>query len=363
MAPHSANDLTRSTLVVLFLVALIFFSGWIMLPFLSATLWATMIVISTWSLLLRLQSKFGGRRGSAAAVMIVVLLLVLVIPLSLAVGLLIDKMDTIVAKVDSLQTLQLPPPPDWVVRIPIRGPALAAEWQQLAAEGPGSLAAHIASYGDHALRWFATRVGGIGSILLQFLLTVIISAILYLNGETAARGVRKFARRLAGPNGDRATLLAAATIRGVAMGVIVTAIVQTIVASAGLLIASVPGTGLLAAAIMMLCMAQLGPVLVMLPAVLWKFHSGDSMGGSILLAFTIVAGTIDNFLRPYLIRKGADLPLLIIFAGVIGGMIGVGVMGVFIGPVILAVTYALLREWVAIKPETNVEGVATSSVA
>jgi len=361
MAPNSANDLTRGTLVVLSLVALIFFSGWIMLPFLSATLWATMFVISTWPLLLRLQSSFGGRRGLAAAVMIVALLLVLVIPLSLSVGVLIDRMDTIAAKVDSLKTLQLPPPPDWVAQIPIRGPTLAAQWQQLAAEGPGSLAAHIAPYGDRALGWFAARIGGVGGILLQFLLTVIISAILYMNGETAARGVRKFVRRLAGPNGDRAAVLAAGTIRGVAMGVIVTAIVQTVVATAGLLIAAVPGTGLLAAVIMMLCMAQLGPVLVMLPAVVWKFHSGDSVGGFILLAFAIVAGTIDNFLRPFLIRKGADLPLLMIFAGVIGGMIGFGVMGVFIGPVILAVTYALLREWVAIKPETNAEDAAGSS--
>src|SRR5262245_48838870 len=194
---YSSRDLTRSTLAVLFVVALIFFSGWIALPFLSATLWATMIVISTWPLLIGLQAKLGGRRGLATAVMTVAMLLVLVAPLSLAVGALVGHMDTIVAKANSLKTLQLPPPPDWVARIPIQGPKWSAEWQRLAAEGPGSLSAWIAPYGGRVMQWFATRVGGIGGMILQFLLTVIISAILYMNGETAARGVRRFAKRLA----------------------------------------------------------------------------------------------------------------------------------------------------------------------
>jgi predicted PurR-regulated permease PerM len=355
MGYYASPDLTRSTLAILFVVALIFFSGWIALPFLSATLWATMIVISTWPLLIGLQSKLGGRRGLATAVMTVALLLVLVVPLSLAVGALIGNMDTIVAEADSLKTFQLPSPPDWLARIPIRGPKLTAEWQQAVAEGPGSLSARIAPYGGIALRWFAARVGGIAGIILQFLLTVIIAAVLYVNGEAAAWGVRRFAKRLAGPNGDRAAVLASATIRGVAMGVIVTAVLQTIIATAGLVIASIPGAWFLAAPILLLSLAQLGPILVMIPALVWKFHSGDSIGGFVLLAFTLVACTIDNFLRPFLIRKGTDLPLLLIFAGVIGGMIGFGVMGIFVGPVILAVTYALLREWVDTRPETGRE--------
>ena len=358
---YGSSDLTRNTLAVLFVVALILLSGWIALPFLSSALWATMIVISTWPLLIGLQSKLGGRRGLAAAAMAIALLLVLVVPLSLAVGALVGNMDTIVAKADSLKTFQLPPPPDWVARVPIRGPELSAEWQRAVAEGPGSLSARIAPYGGLALTWFAGRVGGVARLVLQCFLTVIIAAILYMNGETAGRGVRRFATRLAGANGDRAALLAAATIRGVAMGVIVTALLQTVIASAGLVIASIPGTGFLAAAILILSLAQLGPVLVMLPAVVWKFHSGGSLDGFVLLAFGLVSCTIDNFLRPFLIRKGTDLPLLMIFAGVIGGVISFGVMGIFVGPVILAVTYVLLREWVDIQPEA--ETVTPSSQA
>jgi predicted PurR-regulated permease PerM len=349
------HDLTRSTLGVLFVVGLIFFCGWIALPFLSATLWATTIVISTWPLLIGLQSKLGGRRGLATAVMVVALLLVLVVPLSLAVGALVNNVDSIVARANSLKTFELPPPPDWVARIPFQGPQLHDEWQKAAAVGPGGLSARIAPYGRRILRWFAAQVGGVGGMVLQFLLTAIISAILYSNGETAARGVRKFAKRLAGLNGDRAAVLAAATIRGVAMGVIVTAIVQTAIATAGLLIAGAPAAGVLAAAVLILCIAQLGPMLVMLPVVIWKFYSGDTVLGIIVLAITLVAGTIDSVLRPVLIRKGADLPLLLIFAGVIGGMIGFGIMGIFVGPVILAVTYVLLREWIDRQQEPEME--------
>jgi predicted PurR-regulated permease PerM len=141
-------------------------------------------------------------------------------------------------------------------------------------------------------------------------------------------------------------LLAAASIRGVAMGVVVTAIIQTLIAGTGIFIASVPGGMLLSAAVLILCLAQIGPGLAMLPAVIWKFYTSSAVSGFVLLAFMLVAGTIDNFIRPILIRKGADLPLLLIFAGVIGGVISLGIMGVFVGPVLLAVTYNLLEEWV-----------------
>src|SRR3954466_7820344 len=179
------RDLTRNTLAVLFVCALIFFTGWIVLPFLTASLWATTIVISTWPMLRGVQSKVGGRRGIATIFMTLVLLAVVVIPLGLAAGALIGSMDKIAMNVNALETIQLPPPPDWVARIPIRGPKLAGEWRRLSAEGPRSLAAAIGPYSGIALRWFAARVGGMGGMIVQFLLAVIISAILYMNGETA----------------------------------------------------------------------------------------------------------------------------------------------------------------------------------
>jgi predicted PurR-regulated permease PerM len=349
--PDSSSDVTRTTLGVLFIGALIVGTFWILAPFLSALLWATMIVISTWPLLTRLQARLWGKRSMATAVLTIVLLLVLVIPLSFSVGALVGNTDRIVAWVSSLKTLRIPPPPDWVVDIPIEGRRISAAWQRLASEGPSSLSASLSPNAGRFFSWFASRIGAVSVMVLQFLLTVIISAILYMHGESAARGVRNFGYRLAGPRGERAVLLAASSIRGVAMGVGLTALIQTLVAGIGLAVASVPGALLLSAAILILCLAQVGPALIVIPAVVWRFYTGETLLGYVLLAFSLVSLTLDNFLRPILIRKGANQPLILIFAGVIGGMITLGITGIFVGPAILAVTFDLVADWVGKRPE------------
>ena len=184
-------------------------------------------------------------------------------------------------------------------------------------------------------------------MLLQFLLTVIIAAIMYATGETAATGVRNFARRLAGDRGEDTAVLAAKAVRGVALGIVVTAGVQSVIGGIGLAVAGIPGPALLTAVMFMFCLAQLGPIFVLLPSVIWLYWSGQALWGTVLLVVSVFAGTIDNFLRPLLIKKGVDLPLLLIFAGVIGGLIAFGVIGLFIGPVVLAVTLTLLQAWVS----------------
>jgi predicted PurR-regulated permease PerM len=136
-------------------------------------------------------------------------------------------------------------------------------------------------------------------------------------------------------------------VRGVVLGVVVTALIQAAIGGVGLFVTGVPAAGLLAAVIVLFCLAQLGPFLVMIPAVIWLYWSGQPVKGTVLLVIMLIAGTIDNVVRPFLIKKGADLPLLLIFAGVIGGLIAFGIIGLFIGPVMLAVTYTLLKEWVA----------------
>jgi predicted PurR-regulated permease PerM len=146
------------------------------------------------------------------------------------------------------------------------------------------------------------------------------------------------------------TVLAGKAIRGVALGVGLTALAQSVLGGIGLAVAGVPAATVLTAVMLLLCIAQLGPGLVLIPAVIWLFWSGETLWGSLLLIWTVIVGTMDNFLRPILIRKGADLPLLLIFAGVIGGLLAFGIIGLFIGPVVLAVTYTLLGAWVADTP-------------
>ena len=141
-------------------------------------------------------------------------------------------------------------------------------------------------------------------------------------------------------------MLAAKAIRSVALGVGVTAVVQTVLGAIGLAVAGVPFASVLSAVMLMLCIAQLGPALVLFPAVGWMYWTGENGWATFLLVWSIFVSALDNVLRPMLIKKGADLPLLLIFAGVIGGLIGFGLIGIFVGPVVLAVTYTLLEAWI-----------------
>jgi predicted PurR-regulated permease PerM len=204
----------------------------------------------------------------------------------------------------------------------------------------------VEPYAAESGRWLLSKLGNVGFMLIQFLLIVILSAVLYAGGEAAAATVRHFGPPPGRRQGEKSVVLAGQAIRGVALGVCVTALVQTVLGGIGLAIAGVPFAALLSAVMLMFCIAQIGPGLILFPAVAWVFWTGDTGWGVFLLVWSLVVTTLDNFLRPMLIRKGADLPLLLIFAGVIGGLLGFGLVGIFVGPVVLAVTYTLLQAWV-----------------
>jgi predicted PurR-regulated permease PerM len=341
------SDVTRTTLAVLFISMLILASFWLARPFITPFIWAATIVVATWPFMLGLQRRLWGKRRLAAGAMTVLLLLVLVVPFALAVVTIVDKADEIAGWARALASFSVPPPPPWIKSIPLAGAKLADRWQQLAALNPEDLSARLAPYAVKLVRWFVTQAGGAGMIIFEFLLTLIMAAILYANGEAAADGVKAFARRLAGPKGEEVAVLASKAVRGVALGVALTAIIQSVLGGIGLVVTGVPAAAVLTAVMFMLCVAQLGPGLVLIPAIIFLYWQGDTLWGSVLLIWSLPVGILDNFLRPALIRKGADLPLLLIFAGVIGGLIAFGIIGLFIGPVVLAVAFTLLKAWVA----------------
>ena len=340
-------DLTHTVLSVLFIGILIVSSFWVMRPFLMALIWASVIVVATWPVFEKLRKRLGGKRGLAVTLMAVTILLVILIPVTLAIITILGNIDNISAQVHKLSTQSLSAPPEWVSRIPIAGGRIAGRWRELAALSPEARTAVVAPYVRTSLEWFMDQAGSVGMTIVQFLLTVLIAMILYANGTVVRQGILNFARRLAGKQGEEVAVLAGKAVRGVVLGVVVTALIQAAIGGLGLFVTGVPAAGLLTAVIVMLCLAQIGPFLVMVPAVVWLYWSGQAGMGTVLIVFLVVAGTIDNFVRPFLIRKGADLPLLLIFAGVIGGLIAFGIIGLFIGPVVLAVTYTLLKEWVA----------------
>jgi predicted PurR-regulated permease PerM len=341
-----SRDLTRTTLGVLFIGGMIVASFWVLRPFLPAVIWATMIVVATWPLMLRVQSALWGRRGLAVAVMSIVLLLGLLVPLTLALTTIVAHSHQIASAVQWLVAWSVPSPPYWLDGLPLLGPRLVERWKEVAAIPPGELAERLAPYTRFVIAWFVGTAGTIGMVLVQFLLVVLVAAILYASGERVADGVCRFARRLAGAQGEHSARLAARAIRGVALGIIVTALVQACLAGIGLLVAGVPFAAVLTALVFALCIAQLGPLPVLVGAVAWTYWSGSTGWAAALLLWTLLVVSIDNVLRPVLIRKGADLPLWLVFSGVVGGLLAFGIVGLFVGPVVLAVSYSLLADWV-----------------
>jgi predicted PurR-regulated permease PerM len=340
------RDLPRDVLAVLFIGGLIGVSLWIVRPFLVAMIWATTIVVATWPTMLAVQARLGGKRAWAVAVMTLVLLAVLVAPSLALLATIVNNVDPIVSWAQSLKMDVLPPAPPWLYRIPLVGASAAQMWEQLATQGIRDLIAKAAPYAGNIAAWFAAQVGHLGFVYAQALLTIVIAAILYARGETAADALWRFAGRLAGAPGEEVVSLSARAIRGVALGVVVTAMVQAALGGLGLLIAGVPLVAILTTAMFVTAVAQVGAVPILVPAVIWLYWNGDAGWGTFLLVVTILVGTLDNILRPLLIKQGANLPFLLVFVGVIGGLIAFGLTGIFIGPVVLAVGYSLLVVWV-----------------
>jgi predicted PurR-regulated permease PerM len=340
------RDLAGTVLGVLAIGLLMVASFWILRPFLLPLVWATMIAVATWPLLLGAQKWLRNSRAMAVLVMTLSLLLVLILPLALAVTTILQNADAMKGWIKALSAEGLPAPPAWVGTLPLVGEKAAAMWAQAAAGGPEGLSAQLAPYVNKTLAWFVNNAGGVGLIVVQLLITLILTAILYTQGETAARGVRLFFRRLVGEQGEQIVILAGQSIRAVAMGIVVTALIQSVMGGIGLWIAGIPGVVLLTAVMFLLAIVQIGVVPVLAVAVGWLFYKDVTAWAVFLLVWTVVVGSLDNVVRPILIRRGADLPMLLILSGVIGGLVAFGIIGLFVGPVALAVTYTLVKNWV-----------------
>ena len=344
--PPARWDVTRVLFAVVGIGGLIAASFWVLRPFLPAVVWATMIVVATWPALRKLEAVLWQKRSLAVFVMTLIILAVLAVPLTLGTFAIVDRVDDVVAWSRSLLSSPLPSLPAWIERIPLAGKRIAAEWETLARAPSEEFAARIGPHVQDIARWSLAQAGSIGALIVQFLLTVGISAILYAQGEAVVRGVLAFARRLAGDEGVRAVYLSGGAIRAVALGIVVTALVQGLIGGIGLVVTSVPHPVVLTCIMIMLGVAQIGPAPVLLGAVIWLFADGRTYAGAILIGWGLLTMSLDNVLRPLLIRRGADLPLLLIIAGVIGGLLAFGLVGLFVGPVILAVAYTLLLAWV-----------------
>jgi len=319
-------DITRILLAVVVLGGLIAATFWVLRPFLPALIWATMIVVATWPVMRAVQGRRGGRRALAVAVMTAAMVVIVVAPIAVGIVVVVEHAPDMVGWSKAVAVHVTSGPPAWVRELPLVGKRLADEWQKIASTSPEDLAARVRPYLVDVGRWLVGGAGSLGVLLIQLMLTVGIAALLYARGETVATGVRAFARRLAGASGDNVVVLSGQAIRAVALGIVVTA--------------------LLTAVMFLLAVAQVGAGPVLFGAVVWLYWKDETFWAVVMLGWSIITMSLDNVLRPILIKRGADLPLVLIFAGVLGGLFAFGIVGLFVGPVVLAVTYTLLVAWV-----------------
>ncbi|MFG6657326.1 AI-2E family transporter YdiK [Scandinavium sp. M-37] len=338
------RDLPQILLSVLFLSLMIVACLWIVRPFVLGFAWAGTIVIATWPVLIKLQRLLFGRRSLAVLVMTLLLFLLFVIPIALLVNSLVDGSTPLVHAISSGSIT--PPDLGWLKSIPMVGAKLYTGWHGLLDMGGNAIMAKVRPYIGSTTTWFVGQAAHIGRFMMHCGLMLLFSALLYWQGEKVAYGVRYFATRLAAKRGDAAVVLAGQAIRAVALGVVVTALVQAVLGGIGLAISGVPYATLLTVVMLFSCLVQLGPLVVLVPSIIWLYWTGDTTWGTVLLVWSCVVGTMDNFIRPVLIRMGADLPMVLILTGVIGGLIAFGMIGLFIGPVLLAVSWRLFDAWV-----------------
>ncbi|MCB8874186.1 AI-2E family transporter YdiK [Acidisoma silvae] len=340
-------DPTRLMLMLFFIGGMTLCSLWVMQPFLPASIWAATIVVAVWPLVLRLQKLLWGSRGLAVTLMTIIVVVLFVVPFWLAVTTILNHIDALVGLAHAAVAFRLPPPPHWAGDVPIFGDKIVQVWTKFQGEGLSTVLPSTTPYIGSAAQWILGSIGSFGRLLLQFILTTVIVAIMSTHGEAGANLATQFGYRLGGNRGEQMVVLAGRAIRAVALGVMLTSLADAIIGGIGLVIAGVPLATLLTAVMFIACVAQVGPGIVLIPADIWMFVSGQYVMGAVLLVVTVVAIAVDNLMRPLLIRKEANLPMLLVLVGVLGGLAAFGLIGLFIGPAVLAVSYTMLRAWIA----------------
>lgn len=336
-------DLPQLLFSLMFILIMIIACLWVVQPFILGFAWASMVVIATWPLMIRLQHLLWGRRSLAVIAMTILLLLLFIIPIALLVSSLIDNSAPVIAW--ATQRHLVFPDFVWLREIPYVGNKTYSSYHKMVDGGGTAILNQLQPYIGRTTGFFVAQAGHFGRFMIHLAVMLLFSVLLYWRGEQVGHGIRHFAYRMGGPRGDAAVLLAGQAIRAVALGVVVTALVQGVLGGIGLAISGIPYATLLTVLMILTCLVQLGPLVVLVPAIIWLYWSGDTTWGTILLVWSCVVGTLDSVLRPMLIRLGADLPMILILSGVIGGLIAFGMIGLFIGPVVLAVSYRLVSVW------------------
>ena len=345
--PTSTQQFTQNaveaTIRVGVLLVLVAWCFQITRPFIGPIVWGVIIAIAIFPIHRALLTLLGGRNGLSATVLTLVLLVVLVWPTVLVTGALLENLQLLSDTLDA-GSLDVPPPPESVASWPVIGASLYQLWD-LASTNLDAALIELQPQIEAIASWLLSAAAGTGLGVLQFVLSIIISGILIAHSEQCHRFAYRLALRLSGERGPAFVDLAEATVRGVARGIIGVAFIQMLLVGLGLGIAGVPWAGLWTFLALLLAIMQIGVAPVMIGAIIYMFSTADTMPAVLFLIYGVFVSAIDNVLKPLLMGRGLDVPMAIILVGTIGGMLASGIVGLFIGAVVLAVAYKMFMTW------------------
>lgn len=340
-----------TTLKIGILLALLFWSFQIILPFLYPVIWGVIIAVASYGSYQRLSTIMGNHQKSAAVAIVIIMLAVMIVPVVLLTDSLASGI-TAIADEARQGTLKIPPPPERVAEWPLIGESLHAIWLKSSINIEAVLkqiAPQLKTMGS----WLLAAAADAGFGILQFIFSIFIAGFLLAYAEASKVSINNFTTRLAGESGMRFVLIAGKTVNGVTRGILGVAVIQGILAGLGFLVAGIPGAGLWAFLAMFFAIIQIGILPVTLPAVLYVFSTAEPITAILFLIWNIVISTVDNVLKPLLMGKGAAVPIPIIFLGSIGGFIASGILGLFTGAIILSIAYSLYLIWIEQLPADN----------
>jgi predicted PurR-regulated permease PerM len=363
---HLHNTPTKQAIEIAIRLSLVFLiMAWclqILMPFISIVVWGAIIAVAIYSPYLKLVEKLGGRRKLAVTLIAVIGIAVILVPVFSLAGSMADGATKLGHEISSGQ-VAIPPPSDAVKEWPVIGEKTYSFWLSAST----NLRATLEQY-PHQLsvagKKLLSAAAGVGIGVLQFVISTLIAAVFLLNAEGAGLALKKTANRLTGQQGEKLLDMSASTVRSVAVGVIGIAFIQSLLGGLGMMFAGVPAAGLFAIVILVLAIAQLPPILVLGPVAVYVFSVESSTVAVTFLIWSLLVSFSDAILKPIFLGRGVDVPMLVILLGAIGGMITSGIVGLFIGAVVLAVGYSLFREWVELgnEPDESTENPADAQV-
>jgi len=311
-------------------------------PFLALIAWGLVIAIAGYPGYRKLQTLVGGHGGLAAFVFTTLLLAVLILPVVLLTGTLVDGFQTLIAHLQD-GTLTIPPPPASVESWPVIGAPLTSIWS-LASTNLTAALTRLAPQVKAFAPGLLSASAGIGLGVLQFVLSILFAGVLLAKARGGAEVAHSLANRLFGHKGAEFEALAASTIRSVATGILGVALIQSVFAGLGFLAAGLPGAGLWALVFLIAAVLQVGAI-VLIPAVIYVFATASTAKAVLFLIWCIIVGLTDNALKPLLLGRGVAVPMAVVLLGALGGFIALGIIGLFVGAIVLSVGYKLVLAW------------------